>query len=73
MSCGHLYRHPSICKRPGDEIHLVYREFVEIAHKEGLKVFIWNIDELHLVKPYADIGVDGIGSNDPRVLVEYFR
>ncbi len=51
----------------------VDRELVEIAHKEGLKVFIWNIDELHLVKPYADMGVDGIGSNDPRVLVEYFR
>ncbi len=51
----------------------VDREFVEIAHKEGLKVFIWNIDELRLVKPYADMGVDGIGSNDPRVLVEYFR
>ncbi len=51
----------------------VDRELVEIAHKEGLKVFIWNIDELHRVKPYADMGVDGIGSNDPRVLVEYFR
>lgn len=49
------------------------RKFVEIAHKEGLKVFIWNIDERNLLKPYADMRVDGIGSNDPRVLVEYFR
>lgn len=46
--------------------------FVEIAHKEGLKVFVWNIDDRHLLKPYVDMGVDGIGSNDPRVLVEYF-
>jgi glycerophosphoryl diester phosphodiesterase len=51
----------------------VDRQFVEIAHKKGTKVFIWNIDDRHLVKPYADMGVDGIGSNDPRVLVEYFR
>ncbi len=51
----------------------VNRKFVEIAHKEGLKVFIWNIDDRHLLKPYADMRVDGIGSNDPRVLVEYFR
>ena len=49
------------------------RRFVEIAHKEGLKVFIWNIDDRHLLKRYVDMGVDGIGSNDPRVLVEYFK
>ncbi|MDY6839386.1 MAG: glycerophosphodiester phosphodiesterase family protein [Thermodesulfobacteriota bacterium] len=51
----------------------VDKPFVEMAHREGLKVFIWNIDDPTLVKPYADIGVDGIGSNDPRILVEYFR
>jgi glycerophosphoryl diester phosphodiesterase len=51
----------------------VNREFVEMAHKEGLRVFIWNIDDAHLLPPYAEMGVDGIGSNDPRVLVEYFR
>jgi glycerophosphoryl diester phosphodiesterase len=51
----------------------VDKQFVHAAHKEGLKVFIWNIDHSHLVKPYADMGVDGIGSNDPRVLVDFFR
>jgi glycerophosphoryl diester phosphodiesterase len=51
----------------------VNREFVHIAHKQGLKVFIWNIDQPHIIKDYADMGVDGIGSNDPRVLVDYFR
>ncbi|MDY6988702.1 MAG: glycerophosphodiester phosphodiesterase family protein [Thermodesulfobacteriota bacterium] len=51
----------------------VDKPFVEMAHKEGLKVFIWNIDDPTLVKPYAHMGVDGIGSNDPRVLVDYFR
>lgn len=51
----------------------VDKPFVEMAHKEGLKVFIWNVDDPTLVKPYAHMGVDGIGSNDPRVLVDYFR
>jgi glycerophosphoryl diester phosphodiesterase len=51
----------------------VNRKFVEIAHKEGLEVFIWNIDDPQLLKPYADMRVDGIGSNDPRVLVGYFK
>ena len=49
------------------------KKFVETAHKEGLKVFIWNIDDRDLLKPFVDMRVDGIGSNDPRVLVEYFR
>lgn len=26
-----------------------------------------------LIKPFADIGVDGIGSNNPGILVDYFR
>lgn len=51
----------------------VDQELVEIAHKKGFKVFIWNIDDQDLLKPYVGMGVDAIGSNDPRVLVKYFR
>jgi glycerophosphoryl diester phosphodiesterase len=51
----------------------VDKRFVDMAHEEGLTVFIWNIDDPHLVKPHADMGVDGIGSNDPRVLIDFFR
>jgi len=47
-------------------------KFVQTAHKENLKVVVWNIDKRNLIKPYADMGVDGIGTNDPRVLCEYF-
>ena len=45
-------------------------KFIQTAHKEGLKVFVWNIDKRDLLKPFADMGVDGIGTNDPRVLCE---
>ena len=48
------------------------RKFVQTAHKEKLKVFVWNIDKKDLIKPYVDMGVDGIGTNDPRLLCEYF-
>lgn len=51
----------------------VDRELVKIAHNKGLKVFIWNIDDQDLLKSYVDMGVDAIGTNDPRVLVKYFR
>jgi glycerophosphoryl diester phosphodiesterase len=50
----------------------VDERFVKMAHKKGLKVFIWNIDDPDLLEPYVAMGVDGIGSNDPRVLVDYF-
>jgi len=50
----------------------VSKGLVDKAHQEGLKVFIWNIDDRDMLKPYVDMGVDGIGSNDPRILVEYF-
>ncbi len=51
----------------------VDRELVKMAHEKGLKVFIWNIDDQDLLKPYVDMGVDAIGTNDPRVLAKYFR
>ena len=53
--------------------NFVNRRFVKMAHKENLQLFVWNIDDPHFLKPYVDMGVDGIGSNDPRILVKYFR
>ena len=51
----------------------VDEELVKTAHRQGIKVFIWNIDDRDLLKPYVDIGVDAIGTNDPRVLIKYLR
>ena len=51
----------------------VDREFVKTVHEKDLKVFIWNIDDQDLLKPYVDMGVDAIGTNGPRILVRYFR
>jgi glycerophosphoryl diester phosphodiesterase len=51
----------------------VHKKFVEKAHRDGLKVLIWNIDDPERLPPYVAMGVDGIASNDPRVLVDYFR
>jgi glycerophosphoryl diester phosphodiesterase len=51
----------------------VDKGFVAMAHKAELNVFIWNIDQIDLLGRYAEMGVDGIGSNDPRILVNHFR
>jgi|ETNmetMinimDraft_2_1059921.scaffolds.fasta_scaffold41234_2 glycerophosphoryl diester phosphodiesterase len=50
----------------------INKKLVQNAHKEKLKVFVWNIDKKKDIKPIAKLGVDGIGSNKPDVLVKYF-
>jgi glycerophosphoryl diester phosphodiesterase len=51
----------------------VDKEFVEIVHEKSLKIFIWNIDDRELLKPYIDMEVDAIGTNDPRIFAQYFK
>jgi glycerophosphoryl diester phosphodiesterase len=68
----------SMAIRAGAEVMVMHYgfvdgEFVEEAHRQGFKVFVWNIDDPDLIKPYVDMRVDAIGSNDPGLLVDYFR
>ena len=43
------------------------------AHQAGLKVYIWNIDDVETLKPYLTMNLDGIGSNRPDVLIEFLK
>jgi glycerophosphoryl diester phosphodiesterase len=56
-------------------LHYAYvtPELVATAHRDGLLVYVWNIDNLHTLKPYLTMDLDGIGSNRPDLLVEYLR
>lgn len=55
-------------------VHLQHRlatqEWVDRVHAAGLEARVWNIDEAERMKWAIDLGVDGIGSNDPRLLLE---
>lgn len=53
--------------------NFISKKLVDDAHKAGLRVFVWNIDNKEEIKPIADLEVDGIGSNKPDILVEYFK
>jgi glycerophosphoryl diester phosphodiesterase len=48
----------------------VDKRIVREAHKEGLKVFIWNIDDKSEVKEYVKLGVDAISSNKPDIVIK---
>ncbi len=51
---------------------VVDRRFVEEAHRRGLAVHVWTIDERAEMEQLLDLGVDGILSNRPSVLKDVF-
>ncbi len=49
---------------------LVTRRLVEQAHGVGVAVIAWTVDDPERVAEIAALGVDGICSNDPRLLAD---
>jgi glycerophosphoryl diester phosphodiesterase len=52
---------------------VVSRRFVELAHKAGLIVQVWTVDEPDDIRRLLDWGVDGIISDRPDVAAEIVR
>lgn len=51
-------------------ITVVTRRFIKVLHKRGVKIQVWTINERdEMVKLYK-MGVDGIMTDDPRLLLE---
>jgi glycerophosphoryl diester phosphodiesterase len=51
-------------------VTLVDRRFVDQAHKRGIKVHVWTIDDRDEMVRLLDLGVDGIMTDRPAVLRE---
>jgi glycerophosphoryl diester phosphodiesterase len=51
------------------ELPLVDERFVEVAHREGLAVHVWTIEEEPEMQRLCDLGVDGIITDRPTALV----
>jgi glycerophosphoryl diester phosphodiesterase len=49
------------------------RRFVETAHRAGLPVHVWTIDDPADMEFLLDLGVDGIMTDHPQVLKEVFQ
>ena len=54
-------------------IPVVTKQFVEAAHKHGLAVHVWTIDEEHEMRELLEVGVDGIMTDRPTVLAQVLR
>ncbi|MHB1987623.1 MAG: glycerophosphodiester phosphodiesterase family protein [Acidimicrobiales bacterium] len=53
------------------ELTLVDEQFVEAAHRARLAVHLWTIDDRQEMERLTDLGVDGIISDVPSVLVAF--
>jgi glycerophosphoryl diester phosphodiesterase len=49
---------------------LVDRGFVARAHDAGLAINVWTVDDIDRIRELADLGVDGVITNDPAAAVE---
>ena len=49
---------------------LITRRLVNVAHEVDVAVVAWTVDERERAERLAALGVDGICSNDPRLLAE---
>lgn len=52
----------------GDRLTLVTRRFVRTAHRYGIKVHVWTINDAPTMEQLVDLGVDGIVTDEPDVL-----
>ena len=48
----------------------VTRDFIQAAHKFGLKVFVWTVNDSKAIRKMKSMGVDGIFSDFPDRLIE---
>ena len=55
------------------EIVVVDQRFVTRAHDEGLAVHVWTINDAEQMRRLLEVGVDGIISDTPSVLVDVLR
>lgn len=52
----------------GERIPLVTRRFVRTAHRHGIRVHVWTINDAPAMEALLDLGVDGIVTDQPEVL-----
>lgn len=51
----------------------VDKNLVDTAHKNKLKVYVWNIDDVENLEKMLKLKVDGVASNKPDIIINYLR
>ncbi|MCK5528926.1 MAG: hypothetical protein KAI74_04530 [Kiritimatiellae bacterium] len=53
--------------------HIAKTEFVRDIHEQGGEIYVWTIDDKMRVMELVEMGVDGIITNDPDLVVDVVR
>jgi glycerophosphoryl diester phosphodiesterase len=51
----------------------VDRELADAAHRQGIKVIVWNIDDPEILEPYLAMNLYAIGTNRPQEIIDYLN
>ena len=51
----------------------VNRALADLAHRQGLKVSVWNIDDPELLESYLDMNLEAICTNRPEEIINYLK
>jgi len=49
----------------------VNKELADAAHRQGIKVIVWNIDDPEILQPYLALNLYAIGTNRPQEIISY--
>jgi glycerophosphoryl diester phosphodiesterase len=49
----------------------VNRDLVDAAHRQGIRVIVWNIDDPQILAPYLAMNLEAICTNRPRQIMDY--
>ena len=64
---------PPRCRARRSVIPVVNKRFVDRAHRRGIEVHVWTIDDAAEMDRLLDLGVDGIMTDRPAVLREVLQ
>jgi len=51
----------------------VNRELADLAHRLGLKISVWNIDDPATLEPYLTMNLEAICTNRPVAIINYLQ
>lgn len=73
MGCAGEYRHPGAALQIPEEfgtIRLVTSQTVEAAHRIGVEIHVWTVNEPSVMRRLLAMGVDGLMSDRPDLLMK---